>query len=836
MPFLGFRTRKLLSFVVVWLFCLVPETIANDDDVVVLDNQETCAHRVVNCDPNVDHFETKISMKHSSTVTKLEYHNTYILLEQSWPTRGPWMTETSQRIVLVRCGCPVPTTSLSADWQSNSKVIHIPVSSLMVQMPNSLSKVYLMGQRSKVVAVESNRWISDATPEIATDIRDGRIRLLDRSPNGKPSTRITLSFTRGSFVDATTGFRLQLVDVTNDASPVVVGQTDCIFPASSNTDSSSLDEQTLDEAFNSIPGWVDAGKVWVLTSGEPSEIPSTSLSYTLYFDNQLPMDLTLQGDVNATACNADVDFKIVRDAAPANRPIYHRLHDMPGGFPDVVFTEPRSLGPLSSNDLKIEARRFLDADPGETTLLGRAELVKLTALLVGSVHTGNSLFDLIELRYMNAKKLAAQAKHRPSVMVGKPGTWNEAARSSWMITVGTTYVGQFFRDANVEYRNSDDAVNQAICPQGGCGVCPSGTSDTRCSVPITDYVNLFQSADYWISAGIGANCWSASCNFEMARGSDSLLDENREIYSQFLPMQCGSVIALDKAHGGSGNTYWELGRVRPDLILMDLVTLMHPDLELDQETTTFFRMLPPPTNLTQVPDCPRTWLPEQPGPDTVHVTAGFATQIVVENLPTSEELIGAPHFAVLERFYPTVHTALAKALAVNVQDLEIAMSNEILPPPQERRAAQDGDDSSFGISVTVRVPSCQEHSCGVEVGEKLNTLGPDTMEQALDLPWIKVERDLSRSVLVLDGEGDTIPLEDLVVVAAQQGGNDNTNNNDDDCLSAGAIVGIVLGVLAAFVISLYATYHIARGKGASTATTTEGQDNSRKSTNNADVL
>ncbi len=62
----------------------------------VLDNRETCSHPVVNCDPNVDHFETKISMDHSSSVTKLEYKNTHVYLEQSWPTRGPWMKETTQ--------------------------------------------------------------------------------------------------------------------------------------------------------------------------------------------------------------------------------------------------------------------------------------------------------------------------------------------------------------------------------------------------------------------------------------------------------------------------------------------------------------------------------------------------------------------------------------------------------------------------------------------------------------------------------------------------------------------------------------------------------------------
>lgn len=78
-------------------------------------------------------------------------------------------------------------------------------------------------------------------------------------------------------------------------------------------------------------------------------------------------------------------------------------------------------------------------------------------------------------------------------------------------------------DAHVEYRNFDDSINKGICGSG-CGVCPSGQSDTRCSIDINDYLDLFRSSDYWIAAGVGGNCWSASCNFEL--DSESLLAQN----------------------------------------------------------------------------------------------------------------------------------------------------------------------------------------------------------------------------------------------------------------------------------------------------------------------
>jgi len=82
----------------------------------ILDNRDTCAHRVVNCDPSVDHFATKISMEHSSSVQRLEYKNTHILLEQSWPTRGPWMKNTTQVRVCLYCCCSV-VYSCMAVWK-----------------------------------------------------------------------------------------------------------------------------------------------------------------------------------------------------------------------------------------------------------------------------------------------------------------------------------------------------------------------------------------------------------------------------------------------------------------------------------------------------------------------------------------------------------------------------------------------------------------------------------------------------------------------------------------------------------------------------------------------
>ena len=761
--------KVLFSCILTWAIAVRAE---------ILDNRDTCANRVTNCDPSVDHFETKIFMEHASSVSRLEYSNTHVFLEQSWPTRGPWMKSTNQKVVLVRCGCTIP--ALSSDWMG-ANVIHVPVSSVMVQMPSTLTKFYMMGQRSKITAVESTRFLTDGTPEVVTDIRDGTLVTLDRAPNGQPSTLIKLSFSGGTFSGNNTGFRLHLskADCTVGDDLCVIKSTSCVLP---EVDDTTVLDEMLHESlsvFNSIPEWVEGGNVWILSKGIANNEPATSLSYEIYFDSQLPMSLSILGDTAACG-NAEMEVIVTRDVASSRNPIYHRLHDLPSGFPDVLVTEPRSLGSLA-DDPKILARQFIDSDPGEETPLGRAELMKLTSLLVGSESTGNSLFELIKTRYMRAKEIARTAQHRPTVMVGKPGSWNEAARNSWMITVGSTYVGQFLRDANVEYRNSDDSINEQVCGSG-CGVCPSGTSDTRCSVPITEYLNLFRWADYWISAGIGANCWSASCNFEIT--SDALLEQNREIFSQFLPMRCGSVLALDKAHGPNGNPYWDIGRLRPDLILEDLVSLMHPDVEMTGETT-FFRMLPPPTNLTGLEACPRTLLPPTPESGTVHITGSF---VLEASPPSDTEFMGSPKFIIFDKLYSSVNTAVAKELNVDPEDMEISMLNDV-------------DQGFFPFAVTVRVSNCKNNKCGLEIGKQMNAI-VSVIHEALDTAWVSdVKQIPSHPIVVLDNSEEKIPLIDLY-----------DESNTGGVSTVGLTVGVI-GAVLVYIASIAVTYKVAFAKG-----------------------
>ena len=131
--------RYILSF-----FLPAALVVLSIPTVFTASNINSCANRVKACDPTEDYFETKINFKFASTVSSLEYNNTFVKLQFKWNDYNGPNQEASY--VLVRCGCPDPV-GLDAKY----KRIFVPVSSAFVQQTVTVPKVYLLGQREKLL-------------------------------------------------------------------------------------------------------------------------------------------------------------------------------------------------------------------------------------------------------------------------------------------------------------------------------------------------------------------------------------------------------------------------------------------------------------------------------------------------------------------------------------------------------------------------------------------------------------------------------------------------------------------------------------------------------------
>lgn len=183
----------------------------------------------------------------------------------------------------------------------------------------------------------------------------------------------------------------------------------------------------------------------------------------------------------------------------------------------------------------------------EETLLGRAEWLKLMAIFFAKEQMADSIFNAVEQNYNEIKKTAASAKSTPSVMYGYD------FKGVWYLPQDDTYVAQTIRDANALFK--------------GAG---SGNS----SVPksFEEVYDMFYDAEYWLTTR------------SQIKNMKEFLSSN-ERFTEFQATKNNKVYANNKREKPiGGNDYWESGINRPDLLLKDIVKILHPELYPEYET------------------------------------------------------------------------------------------------------------------------------------------------------------------------------------------------------------------------------------------------------------
>jgi len=459
---------------------------------------------------------------------------------------------------------------------------------------------------------------------------------------------------------------------------------------------------------------------------------------------------------------------------------YSRLNVMP----DVFFTGSGSTAKWTGWDATtMNPRRILDSDAGETSPLGRAELLKLVALLTGAEDAGNTIFSLIAARYYEARKAATKAvRRRPVVMLGLPSPgWG------WGVTRGTSHLGQLLRDASAEYRNHANGVIAAI----------NGSTMT-----LAQAQQYFASADYWINAYYTQADGARFTMELMSNGYRSSSPQgDRMAFSKFQAFQCAQVLSDSNAlqQGLSGNPIHELGVVRPDLILLDLVYFLHPYLRTESElfakyVPTFYFQLPPLANSNGIPACPMSRLPATPAAGSAHLQRGFAVQGSV--------------FAFRDALYPDIADRVASAFGVDRSRVDFSIINATTT-------------QNFIVEITISTGTCDACSapssasvpCDVATARRLEAFAPSL--QAI----------VSSGAVTATASPGVIRCASRVVVpfndiSSYTPGSSTTKS--DDSLSDGAIVGIAIGCfvfVVLVIIGVVCAYRIGHRKGYALAPT-----------------
>ncbi|MGI4872082.1 MAG: ABC transporter substrate-binding protein [Janthinobacterium lividum] len=185
---------------------------------------------------------------------------------------------------------------------------------------------------------------------------------------------------------------------------------------------------------------------------------------------------------------------------------------------------------------------MLNSEWVESTPLARAEWVKVVAALLNKENVVNQKFGQVARDYQRLAALGHRAAKKPSVVVGLP------FKDVWYVPDADSYMAQFLRDAGTTYQ-----WNQAKSPKGSLAL----SFETVAPVALT--------ADYWLQTG------SASTKAEI------VAQDAR--YAAFAPFKTGHLYNNNRrTNAQASNDYWESGAVRPDLVLADLIRILHPEL------------------------------------------------------------------------------------------------------------------------------------------------------------------------------------------------------------------------------------------------------------------
>jgi iron complex transport system substrate-binding protein len=198
---------------------------------------------------------------------------------------------------------------------------------------------------------------------------------------------------------------------------------------------------------------------------------------------------------------------------------------------------------------KIEELRVpvvLNAEYLEKHPLGRAEWIKFMALFFNKEKIADSVFAVIEKEYLKTKALADQAENKRTVLSGI--VYGDA----WFLPGGQNYAARLLRDAGYHYLWDDDSTSGFL------------------ELSFESVYEKAHDADFWIGAG----SFSSLKEIENA--------DHR--YTRFKPFQQRQVYSSNLRKGSKGGSeFLELGYLRPDIILKDLVKIVHPQLLHEHE-------------------------------------------------------------------------------------------------------------------------------------------------------------------------------------------------------------------------------------------------------------
>lgn len=180
----------------------------------------------------------------------------------------------------------------------------------------------------------------------------------------------------------------------------------------------------------------------------------------------------------------------------------------------------------------------------EPTPLGKAEWVKLLAVLLDQEALVQEQFAQVVTAYDSVAALARAVRQKPLVITGAP------YQGAWFVPGAHSFLGSMLHDAGATWPWKQD------------------TSAVSINVAFETIYPYALRADYWLHPG--------------QMPDRAALKAQDERLADFLPYQQGTIYNNNRRSKGLSNDYYESGVMHPHVVLADLIEIFHPDL-LDHE-------------------------------------------------------------------------------------------------------------------------------------------------------------------------------------------------------------------------------------------------------------
>lgn len=191
----------------------------------------------------------------------------------------------------------------------------------------------------------------------------------------------------------------------------------------------------------------------------------------------------------------------------------------------------------------------------EETPLGKAEWIKFMGAFFEKQQEADRIFNSVVSEYQKATQLADNATHQPTVISGS------MFKDIWYAPAGESWLAHFFKDANADYLWKDSRGSGSL------------------SLNFETVLIKAKQADYWIGSG-------QFTSYDQLRGMNPH-------YTQFDFFEKKKIYTYGRTLGDKGGMlYYELAPTRPDVVLKDIIHILHPGL-LPDHKPVFFKPLQP---------------------------------------------------------------------------------------------------------------------------------------------------------------------------------------------------------------------------------------------------